>query len=306
MIYTTDDLIAAVKRNALIPNSQRKFSDPDFLAILNEELQLMLTGELMKLNEDFFTTVSFVPLVANQSLYEIPSNAAGWRLRDIFWYDTVANTFTAFPRVALDYAERYQFDTADRPTMIVILDSGVGTIPQIGPVASGGLIFAYERLQNKLVLNADCGQVTGIAIVPGGYSMNVTSLPSGYTNGVDVISGTGPHGIIAENDIPVVAPLLVTVTGLFTRPPVVGDWVARTGNTPIAHIPAEYNIVLAQLAALRYCIANGDDKSVATITQSVNAMIQKLRERSLNRVKGAPLKIRPKDRVLNLMRGRMY
>lgn len=306
MIYTSDDLIASVKRNAVIPASQRKFSDDDFLALLNEELQLMLTGELMKLNEDFFTTQAYVPLVANQSMYEFPINSAGWRLRDLGWLDPVSLVIQNLPRIPYDYIDRYQYSPSDKPLMFLLSDSNIVTVPEMGGTVTGGLLISYERLQNKLIKSAECGHVTSVAAVPGGYQLGVNSLPIGYSLGVDVISGTNPHGLLIENEIPAVAPLLLTITGIFNRVPVVGDWVAQTGNTPIAHIPPEYNIILAQLAALRYAVASGDDKAVGTMTMSIQAGITKLRERSLNRVKGAPMKIRTKDRVLNLMRGRMW
>ncbi len=307
MIYTADDLIDAVKRNAVIPSSQRKYSDDDFLAILNEELQLMLTGELMKLNEDFFTDIELTPLVPNISYYDFPKKAAGWRIKDISWLDPIGNVMVPLPRLPIEYAPRYQYAASDKPLFISVADDYVLTIPEIGTTASGALLFFYERLQNKLVKEAECCQVTGVTPFAGGYTLNVTSLPTGYTNGCDIIGGTASHGLILENVIPVAAPLVLSFTSiLFTRAPVVGDWIAQTGNTPIAHIPAEYNPILAELAALRYCAATGDDKAVATKTTVINAMIQKLRERSLNRIKGKPFKLRTKDRVLNLMRGRMW
>jgi len=305
MIYTSDDLIAAIKRNAVVPASQRKFSDDDFLAFLNEELQLMLTGELMKLNEDFFTISDTVPLVANQSSYGFPKNAAGWRFRDVVWNDG-NGVLQSLTRIPYEYIDRYQYNNSDHPLFFYVKDDAIVTVPDMGSPVVGSLILSYERLQNKLVKINECGRITSVAVVAGGYQLGVTGLPTGYSNGVDIISGVNPHGIICENVIPVAAPLLLTVVGTFSRPPVVGDWAVQTGNTSIAHIPAEYNMLLAQLASIRYAVASGDANAVNLISQSAGAMLGKLKERSMNRTKGAPMKIRSKDRVLNLMRGRMW
>ena len=307
MIFTTDDLLAAVKRNAIVPSSQRKFSDDDFIAILNEELQLMLTGELMRLNEEFFVTMVSVPLVANQSTYTFPDKAAGWRLRDIAWVDGTTGAFQNLPRVGFDYIDRMQATASDHPHSIFIMDSAIQTIPPMGSTVNGWLGVSYERLQNTLVKTDECAQITNVAIVGTDYQLTVTSLPIAYTSGIDVISATAPHGIIMENVIPIAGGIVMTVPiSGFTRAPVIGDWTVKTGNTPIAHIPAEYNVILAQLGAIRYSIASGDDKAVATMSGNIQSGIQKLRERSLNRVKGAPVKILPKNRVQNLMRGRLF
>jgi hypothetical protein len=307
IVYTADDLIDSIKRNAVIPSSQRKFSDDDFLAFLNEELQLMLTGELMKLNEDFFIDIQYTPLVASTSYYAFPKKSAGWRIKDIYWLDPMSLAYVPLQRLPLDYIGRYQYSPSDRPLYICVGDNYILTIPEMAATVSGGLIFMYERLQNKLVKEAECGKVTGVTPVAGGYQLNVTSLPTGYTNGCDIIGGTASHEVLLTDVVPVAAPLLLTFTSVnFLRAPVIGDWVAQTGDTPIAHIPAEYNVILSNLAAIRCCAASGDDKSMGTLTALVNAEIQKLKDRSMNRIKGSAIKIRTKDRVLNMMRGRMW
>jgi hypothetical protein len=309
MVYTTDDLIAALKRNAVVPSSQRKFSDDDYIAILNEELQLMVTGELMRLNEEFFVTAQIIPLVASQSAYTLPSKAAGWRIRDIAWLDP-NGSYNPLPRMQLEYVTSYDvFQTGDHPTGYVLIDGAVGTIPAMGASVVGSLVVYYERLQNSLVKIDECGQIVTVTIVGANYRCVLTSLPVGYTNNVDFVSNTGPHDLLAENKVAtLVAPLTIDVPiGVdFTRVPVAGDWMVETGNTPIAHIPAEYNIILAQLGALRYSEASGDTAGVGVCTAALNRMIQKLRERSLNRTKGSPIKIKSKNAILNLMRGRLY
>ena len=309
MVYTTDDLIAALKRNAVVPSSQRKFSDDDFIALLNEELQLMVTGELMRLNEEFFVTETNIPLVASQSRYELPSKAAGWRIRDVAWLDT-NGTYQPLPRMELEYVTSYDvFQTGDHPTGFVLADSFIATVPAMGTSVVGSLVVYYERLQNTLVKVDECGQITNVAIVGTDYHCTLTSLPVGYTNGVDFVSGTGPHDLLAEEKATtLIAPLVIAVPiGVdFTRVPVVGDWMVETGKTPIAHIPAEYNIILAQLGALRYSEASGDTAGVGVCTSALNRMVQKLRERSLNRTKGSPIKVKCKNAILNLMRGRLY
>jgi len=309
MIYTTDDLISALKRNAVVPSSQRKFSDDDLIAFVNEELQLMVAGELMRLNEEFFVTMASIPLVASRSSYELPSKAAGWRIRDVAWLDT-NGTYNPLPRMQIEYITNQDIlSAADHPTAFVLMDDSLNTIPQMGTSVVGSLVVFYERLQNNLVKIDECGKIVTVATVGVNYRCVLTSLPLSYTSNVDFVSGTGPHGLLAENKTAtLVAPLTIDVPiGVdFTRVPVAGDWMVQTGNTPIAHIPAEYNIILAQLGALRYSVASGDDKGVATITSSIGAMIQKLRERSLNRTKGSPIKIKCKNAVLNLMRGRLW
>jgi hypothetical protein len=89
--YTTDALIASLQRNGLIPNDQETFEDEDFIAMLNEELQSVITPLIMSTNQDYFLQKVEYPVVANQQAYAVPPGAIGMKLKSVHIVDTSGN-----------------------------------------------------------------------------------------------------------------------------------------------------------------------------------------------------------------------
>lgn len=167
MIYTTTDLIKAIKRNASIPTSQRRFSDDDFLAFLNEELQITMVKRLLEVRQDYFVTTSDTALVASQSAYSIPSSAVGWKLEEIGYVDTNGN-YSKLDKV--DRARRDTFlwsATATAPAAYYFENDKINTIPNMGASVSGSIRFSYVPIQNELVLPSSCGKISSVNVDGG-------------------------------------------------------------------------------------------------------------------------------------------
>lgn len=304
MRYLTSDLIDAVKRNAVIPESQRKFQDPDFIALLNEELELQIEGDLLDLNEEYFVKPIDIPLVTSTSSYLFPPLSAAWRFRDIGYVDA-NNIYTSLTVIPLEYIDRYRYSSDSKPLYLYLTDANINTIPDINTNPIGSIRVYYERIQNALIKETECGEITSVFDTGTDYQLSVDNVPTAST--VDVISGTMPYGVLASQKAATTGPLLVTVSKAnFERAPVIGDFVAPTGYTPVAHIPEEFNPVLAMSATIRYLAGSGDAKGLQTQSMIYQKMLTSLKQRAKNRTKGAPKKIRPKDKILNIMRGRIF
>jgi hypothetical protein len=87
MMYTSDALIEAIKRNAAVPTSQRKFSDLDILSFLNEELELTIVTELIKQQQDYFIERQNITLLPNVSEYDFPTKSVGWQVNAVGYVD---------------------------------------------------------------------------------------------------------------------------------------------------------------------------------------------------------------------------
>jgi len=71
---TTNKLIDSIIRRAAIPRSQKTFLTEDYLAFINEEMDLYLLPYILRFHEDYFLRRGVpIPLVSNQSSYNIPS-----------------------------------------------------------------------------------------------------------------------------------------------------------------------------------------------------------------------------------------
>ena len=299
MRYTSDDIITAVKRNASIPTSQKKFQNADFLAWMNEELQLTIVGELLSLREDYFVTSSTTALVANQDDYAIPSAAVGWKLEGV-WYVDSAGEENKLSRVSRSQRDMYTSSDGSAPAAFYFNGDNITVIPGIGSSASGSLKFDYVRIQNELVLEGSCGLISSVAIAGTDYQITVSSVPS-TTNGADVISGVNPFGIIARASTATVAGSVITCAiADFDRVPVAGDFVAANGETPIPNIPEDYHPILAQALTMR-CLTN-DQAMLQTQGMVLGNMLERMRKRSLRRVNNSPRKIVSRNSILNRMR----
>lgn len=300
MRYTSDEIITAVKRNASIPTSQKKFRTSDFLAFMNEELQLTIVGELLSLREDYFITSSTTALVASQDAYSIPTAAVGWKLEAI-WHVDSEGTHSKLVRISSGQRHMYEgLADASAPVAYYFTGAGIQVVPSVGSTVSGSIKFDYVRLQNEVVSVSSTGLITTVVDTGTDYQITVDSVPS-TTEGVDIISGVNPFGVIARAQSASVVGSVVTVASAdFERAPVAGDYVATTGETPIPYIPEDYHPILAQAVTIR-CLAN-DPKMLQTQGAVLGNMLERMRNRSSRRVNTAPRKIVSNSALLNMMR----
>jgi hypothetical protein len=302
MIYTSDSLIAAIKRNAQFPSSQRRFEDDDFLAFLNEELQLTIVDELTTLQASMFIERETRALVASQSEYEFPNRAIGWKVASV-GHLSASNVYTRLPQIARSNRGRYQnIQENATPAGFYVEGTKIHFVPNVSASPAGSVQFDFIRIQNELVKESVCGEASLVATVGVNYDITVNSVPV-YSGGVDVISGTNPFNVIARNSTPVVLGLIMTIPIVdFDRAPVIGDWISVTGKTPIPNIPEDFHPVLAQAATIRCLISNNDEKGLTTAMVAYTNMIKRMTNRAKDRVDSSPVKIVPQSRVLGMMR----
>lgn len=300
MRYTSDDIITAVKRNASIPTSQKKYQTSDFLAFTNEELQLTIVGELLSLREDYFVTSTSSALVANKDNYAYPTTAVGWKLEAV-WYIDSENHHNKMSRIERSQRHMYEgLDDGSSPVAYYFDGAEISVVPGVGSTVTGSIKFDHVRIQNRVVSVSSTGLVSTVVVAGTDYQITVDSVPS-TSLGIDVISGTNPFGVIARGQTAAVAGSVITVASAdFERAPVAGDYVCTTGETPIPNIPEDYHPILAQAVTLR-CLGN-DIQMLQTQGTVFQNMIQRMRDRSSRRVSNSPRKIVASSHLLNMMR----
>lgn len=301
MLYTSDLLIEAIKRNGSIPTSQRKFSTSDFLAFLNEELELSIVTLLVSMNQDYFIEHETTALVANQSSYDFPLRGIGWKANAVGYLDT-ANVYSKLSKINRSQRGSYGSQLGSSPCGFYIEGTKIITIPAIGATVTGSLEVDFVRIQNRLVSVNSCGLITVVAVVGANYQITVNTVPA-VTGGIDAISGTNPFNVFARASTPVVAGFNLTCPIVdFERAPVAGDYLCQTGTTPIPNIPEDFHPVLAQAATLRCLISMSDAKGLQTAQLSYSRMLDAISSKAADRVSTSPTKIVPKSRILNSMR----
>jgi len=303
MRYTVDQLLDQMKLNASIPTSQQKFSDARCLQFLNEELNITIQPSLLKLRAEFYVTHIDIPLVANTSIYELPNGVVGWSLYDWGYVDGNGE-YRSLSQTGTAYLERFsEITTSDSPKFLYFEGTKINSRPLIGANAIGSIRLFYERTQSELVKVSDCGLVKSVVDLGTEYQINLDQLPI-YADGVDVISGKSPYGIIAEDfDAIAVAGTSITLTKTgFDRAPVKGDYVAPTTKTCIPHIPDIAFPALAQASTIRLLEASGDTKGIQIAGTTLGRMMTAVEARCRDRVKARPKKILSKNFLLNTFR----
>lgn len=306
---TSNRLIASIKRRAFIPDNQVTFTDEDFLAFATEELEQGLVPYILRHHEDYFLQEEFVPLIANQSDYKIPSRAIGNKLREISYRDSNSNLYE-MTRIEVQDAVDYDgsFFSGNLVSAFYIFNNKVRIVPPLTSQPSGDLVMTYFMRRNELVPESRAATITSIDTVGGVIGVN--TIPTDDLNvplfsaatKLDFIMAETPHVTLGFDITP---QAVNTTTNIITIDPTsipadleVGDYVNLACETIVPQIPADLHMQLAQRTAVRCLEAMGDTEGVQVGKASLTELEDKGSSLIDNRVEGAPRKVVNRDGLL--------
>jgi hypothetical protein len=293
-IKTATVLIEGIKRRAAIPENQATFEARDFLAFADEELLLGIIPGIMSVHEDYFLFEIEVPLQSGKNEYEIPSRAAGNKLRDL-QYKPDPKTYVEMTRIGI--GERFGDNGGNnlkryhvKNNKVVLSDSLSGS--------SGHLNFVFYIKPSQLVLEERIGIIQGINNLNNGKTeIVVNAVPDNFNTSIkyDVYKSESPRTILKIDMVPVtINTISRSVTFNTTDIPdelKVGDHLAQAGESTVAQIPNEFDAMLEQMVACRVLEAQGD-------TQGLQNALLKLKQMENaggmlvdNRIDDSPTKI---------------
>lgn len=306
-MYDTTGLINGVIRNVGTPlNSPIKYSQSDVIAFLNEELRWLIQTELSLMRQEYFSETVTVPLVASQSKYIVPQLATGWMLEEVYYKGT-DNVNRRIPRRTNKHELNNSTGTASYPQMFYFEGVYLHLYPEMATTVEGSLELTYTRIQNLLTDVGSCSTITNVATGLTDYTLTVNAIPLNYANGVDIISNKSPYEMKAKNATATAGALTITVA-IADCPvvPVVGDYIAETGYTPVPLIPSEFHPILVQAASIRWLEGSGDIQNAKIAQERLALMIEQMKRATKDRSLNAPKKLVPRNYVLNSMRYRIY
>lgn len=290
---TTDTLIDSVKRRAMIPETQQTFTETDFLAFANEEMDLGCIPHVLSFHEEYFTRTDLVDLNRNTSRYQIPSRAVGGKLRELSYQDVSGNIFE-MSRIKVDDIPSYQNNAIQNSfTLFYVEGNEICLIPIVGANPVGKLRFTYYLRPNELVSQNQVSIITNINTLTG--VITVDNVPKAFTSAstFDIIQTKNPHRTLAM-DVTMTSATTNTITFVSTDLPIelsVGDHIALSEQTIVPQIPSELHSMLSQRVATRCLEALGDAQGLASANLKLTEMEKKTADIIENRVEGAPLKI---------------
>ena len=261
--YTTDSLIASVKRRITLPDAQNLYSSDDLIAFMSDELSSTCVPLVHSVQQEYWVEKIDIPLVQNQTNYTIPIRGVTNGLRLVTLLDTNNNEI-AYPLIrpevtasAYNWMTPYSTSTLYGFYMendhVVMFPNSIATNPV------NTIRFRIERQPSQLCATDEAAQVISIS----GQLVTVSAIPSDWTTSLtyDLINGSPQFQ--SKGDDFVVSNLntgtsVITFTTTLPTNLAVGDWISIANTSPIPQIPVQMFPYLAQCAA-NLCMAGMAD-----------------------------------------------
>jgi hypothetical protein len=279
--YTTDSLLASVKRRISLPDAQNLYTPDDLIQFMSDELSSTIVPLVHSVQQEYWVQVVDTPLIQNQTDYTIPIRGITNGLRLVTLLDTNGNEID-YPLLrpenitsSYNWLSPYSTSTLYGFYMendhIVMFPNSVVTNP-VNTVR-----FRIERQPSSLCAVTEAAQITGIV----GQVVSVNQVPADFTTSLtyDLINGQ-PQFQSKGDDLVISAldPVLNTITFVTTLPANlhVGDWVSIANTSPIPQIPVQMFPYLAQSVACKCLEGLADLQPLQSATQKLNIMKEDL------------------------------
>src|SRR5260370_20340790 len=152
--WSTDNLLANIKRRAFIPTTSTGPTTVDILDLANSELQAYITPLMMRTREEYKATIFDGTTTVNQDNYDIPTRAIGNKIKMVEVKDTT--TFRVLPYLEAVRIPRYS--TTGQVTGFWLLDDQIHFMP--APGQNVPYRIHYFIRSGTLVSYSSVGEVT--------------------------------------------------------------------------------------------------------------------------------------------------
>lgn len=272
-IETSDDLLAAIKRDLRIPASQLSYSDNQILSIAYEQLVSKLTPVLLPMNEGFYQTQSEVNMTQGVDSYLLPQYAMYQKMNTITIVDINDHEELPLERTEINERRYMGYGTQGFPTHCYLDHNSVTLIPSPDAGASSGyyLRFVYYRIPSKLVLKAASAQVQSVNYGTGAVTYTATP-PATFTasSSHDFYSNVPPFKRIANNiTATVIAANVQTFPAASVQNLLAGNWVNIVDETIYPDYPYGLFTALKELTMFALSSSKMDMQTALQIQQQI-------------------------------------
>jgi hypothetical protein len=289
--WTTDELLAAIKRKANLPTgTSAKFSDANLFDFAYQAMIVRVDPILTNLREEYGVARVEVPVTPSVATYVLPERAISGTIRQVLCVPPGGTPYP-LPRIAEADAWKYENASgASLPSGFAIEDDTIRLLPT--PTTAGvTLRVSYRRRPSRLVPVSACATVTGwnagtlVVSATGG-----TWAPGPASNIIDVVRARPPFGVLAESISTAYA--AGTFQGPFVAPffdrIAVGDYVCLEGTTCVVPVPERYQTLLLDYATADTLAAWGDREGASILLDSADQYVAALNAAQSNRVETSP------------------
>ena len=240
----TTELISAIKIKGSFPTSNDLFSDADYLVLLNMVMNVEINPLMLKLNDEYLLQSKDFTIAVG-STYRLPTRIIS--IRDLKIVDASGNL--------TDLDRCFEEDRASGKRGYYIVRN---SIELSSDFTTGTLRIKYFARGSKLVLPADCGQVSSINTATN--TIVLVSAPTTFANGtlIDMVQNSNPYDLMSlDQAISSVAGTTLTFASL-PADLAVNDWICISNQSPVPMAPEEMHTVLVQGALVSSLAAKKD------------------------------------------------
>jgi hypothetical protein len=303
MAITTDSLLAGVKRRGILATNGTRLQDPDLIALIDGTIKTIVVPFLDSCNGNYFVRTDTVPIVANQSTYDIPYRSVGRTLRDLKITNTDNDYKRDCPQITYEdaYSQEYNgyryshYFEGDQFTLVPNVSGTVAT--------SDSLLVSYKIMPSNLVRLSQAAKVVSVS----DPNVTVESVGDVATNSVvDFIGGRAGNRIYSF-DATVTNVSGTTITfGADVIPSdlTAGDYISLAQTSPVVNMVADECGPWIELLATRKALqALGDSEGANEITPDIQQEQENLNKIMEPRNEGEPKVIIDRR---GLVRGRTF
>ncbi len=288
--YTTEQLIANIKRRCTVPTSQLTYTPDDFVDLANDELQGEVVPLLMSTREEYFVDFVDIPAPADR-IIPFPENTTASKVRSVCYIQPGSPLILInLPRIDLDVVAGVGFNNFNTLAGFFIQGNEIHLWPTTSvPVGTTIRIYYYRRTL-ALAPPGSYGQVVAIDSMTN--SLQLDALPLAWAANTEINAIYSKPGFTITNPLMTVvsvsSPTIVVddVTGVS-----VGDYVSDYGYSPIPQIPIEAHAYLAQLTAAKCLEGLGDSEGMTAAMNKAEQLKKGLLVLLSQRVDGSTKKV---------------
>lgn len=305
--YTATELIASIKRRAMVPTDQTTFTAQDFLDFASEEMNMGIVPTVVQLHEDYYLYEVLIPLVDGQTKYEIPYRAIGNKVKNIALVDSNSN-YGTMTRIGIEDVADYNWN--NNVYAYYIASNQICLVPQTNNQSFNGssLSVSIYLRPNGLVPSDEVAVISNINRNTG--VIQVSNFPTAFsqTELLDFVQYQSPHKVISF-DVQATSMSSGSSTITFDTDDipdtlVVGDRICLATQTDIPQIPSDMHVILAARVASRLLEAIGDTEGLQNANQKLAELEAKTPLIINNRVEDSPRKI--VNRNATIRKGALY
>lgn len=319
--YDVDTLISQVRLSENLPDGAQVFSDDDILVFMNEELQITVNPLILQCREDYFTVTKDFTFPAGESsgnTIEIPTEAMGYKLRDVYVCDSIGN-FINLPRFTPTQAASFgaNFNLSNygnygawQTIAGFYIQGNTLEIYPYTAAQNNSFRLLYHKRPAELVTLSECGKIIAINVVNGLLSLD--NIPSTWTADtlIDLVDDNPPFNYIKDQfaaNKRYATPATLTEQAFASTPsgnqvfvdPIladqltVGQYVCETGTAPfVQFLPPDVYPLLKEATAIRCLRALNDTEAEQMAIQKFKAMSGNVVSGlTIPRVEGKPKKL---------------